>query len=188
VQLVPNPVQLLWDPDEAVRTYSQLQQVKRSMMRWSEPTRVKAICSSYVIFIFNSCHMKAKCVFPVNFCSFSEIILPWCLVISTKSPFSFPHIPLLKPKVSRTCILSPSILHSQLHTNPKPCCSKHSGYWNDLSPDTKESKSISQSFTIKATFYQPFPLQQIPPSFLELFEPPPAKHQNAFVNFPILYN
>ena len=133
MQLVPNPVQLLWDP-EAVRTYPQLQQVKRSMMRWgncywywwllitliisrwSEPTRVTAIVFLHVIFIFNSCHMKAKCVFPVNFCSFSEIILPWCLVISTKSPFSFPHIPILKPKVSRTCILSPSI--SKWHTNP----------------------------------------------------------------------
>ena len=34
MQLVPHPVQLLWDPEEAIETHPQLQKVERSMSRW----------------------------------------------------------------------------------------------------------------------------------------------------------
>ena len=66
-----------------------------------------------VIFIYMCCTWRQSAYFVVSFRSPSEIILPWCLIISTKSPPFFLPILILKPKVSLTFILSPSISQRQ---------------------------------------------------------------------------
>ena len=93
--------------------------------RWWEPSpkrrspsnEISMNCACFVIFIYMCSTWRQSAYFVVSFRSPSEIILPWCLIISTKSPPFFLPILILKPKVSLTSILSPII--SQRHT-PDP--------------------------------------------------------------------
>ena len=132
---MPHPLQLLWDPKEAIKKHPQLQKVERSMSRWGnclfmfywfswqsgtlffrwwEPSpkrggtshEISLNCACFVIFIYMCCTWRQSAYFVVSFRSPSEIILPWCLIISTKSPPFFLPILILKPKVSLTFILS----------------------------------------------------------------------------------
>ena len=91
------------------------------IFRWWEPSpkrggsfhEISLNCACFVIFIYMCCTWRQSAYFVVSFRSPSEIILPWCLIISTKSPPFFLLILILKPKVSLTFILSPSISQRQ---------------------------------------------------------------------------
>ena len=132
IQLVPYPVQLLWNPEEAIETHPQLQKVERSMSRWGNcllyvllifltiwnsvifrwwepspkrrgtPHEISMNSACFVIFICMFSTWRQSAYFVVSFRSPSEIILPWCLIISTKSPPFFLPILIMKPKVSLT--------------------------------------------------------------------------------------
>ena len=92
------------------------------IFRWWEPSpkrggtshKISLNCASFVIFIYMCCTWRQSAYFVVSFRSPSEIILPWCLIISTKSPPFFLPILILKPKVSLTSIFSPSISQRQM--------------------------------------------------------------------------
>ena len=86
---------------------------ERSPKRGGTSHEISLNCACFVIFIYMYCTWRQSAYFVVSFRSPSEIILPWCLIISTKSPPFFLPILILKPKVSLTFILSPSISQRQ---------------------------------------------------------------------------
>ena len=91
------------------------------IFRWWKPRSKRGSTSHeipmnsafFVIFICMCSTWRQSAYFVVSFRSPSEIILPWCLIITAKSPPFFLPILIMKPKVSLIFILSPSILQRQ---------------------------------------------------------------------------
>jgi len=148
-----------------------------TIFRWWEPSpkrgatshEISLNCARFVIFIYMYCTWRQSAYFVVSFRSPSEIILPWCLIISTKSPPFFLPILILKPKVSHTFILSPSI--SQRKT-PDPAIFTNIGI--NWAIHTKKSFWSSSK---KEKKYKAFCI------YCQTTYPPSDGH---FFNFPII--